>query len=66
MDQVFVRVLSSKKPELKGKKFFAVVVKYANGTREKLLFQDHTTICSLLNVSPLTLYDLDYGDYAIV
>lgn len=69
MENACVRIFSSKKPELAGRKFYAVVVKYDGGQREKLFFDNRgtsNTMCALLNCSPLALYDLPCGDYPIV
>lgn len=69
MENAFVRIFSSKKPELAGRKYFAVVIKYDGGTREKLFFDNRgatNTMCALLNCSPLALYDMPEGDYPIV
>lgn len=48
-----------------GKKFYALVVKYAGGEREKYFFGKNVDFLSLLNMSPVEFYDLPCGDYEI-
>lgn len=58
----FVRIGNSAKT---GKKFYALVVKYAGGEREKYFFGNAVDFLSLLNISPVEFYVLPCGDYAI-
>lgn len=57
----YVRVGISQKT---GKKYVAVVVKYAEG-KEKLLFARPYDYCELLNMSPAECANLTVGDYPI-
>lgn len=58
----FVRIGISAKT---GKKFYALVVKYSGGEREKFFFGKMIDFVSLLDVSPASFYDLPCGDYEV-
>lgn len=57
----YIKVFTAKS----GKRCIAIVVPYADGAREKLVFTDYMTYMQLLDMSPAELAELPNGEYEI-